>query len=145
MEVALELGIRVPASQTVESMSDILKFASEHGYPVVIKQSFGNSGNGVFICHNEVEARAAWERSRPKDNARKRILNWREEFRGRVIESSWMPADRSVTVNKFIKGKCANSLAAAVGGRMLAALTAEVEQTNHNDTGPASASYGLTT
>ena len=138
MEVARELGVRVPACQTVESTAEIQKFAQEHGYPMVIKQSFGNSGNGVFICHNEVEARAAWERSRPKDNARKRILNWREQFRGRVIESSWLRSDRSVTVSQFIRGKCANSLAAAVGGRMLAALTAEVEQTNHNDTGPAS-------
>jgi carbamoylphosphate synthase large subunit len=138
MEVARALGIRVPASQTVEAMAEIQKFAQEHGYPLVIKQSFGNSGSGVFICHNEAEARVAFEHVRKESKVKMRLLNWRERFRGRIMEASWLPADRSITVSKFIRGKCANSLAAAIGGRMLAALTVEVEQTNHDDTGPAS-------
>ena len=54
------------------------------------------------------------------------------------MDSSWLPDDRTITANQFIQGKCATSLAAAVRGEMLAALTAEVEQTYLDANGPAS-------
>jgi hypothetical protein len=54
------------------------------------------------------------------------------------MESRWLPGDRTITVNQFITGRCATSLAATVKGQMLGVLTAEVEQTYLDANGPAS-------
>ena len=67
-----------------------------------------------------------------------RVSFWREKFRGRMMERRWLPSDPSITVSQFIAGQCANSLTAAFGGRMLAALTAVKEQSFPDEKGPSS-------
>ena len=54
------------------------------------------------------------------------------------MDASWFSHDRTTIASQFIKGKCATSLAAVVEGKMLAILTAEVEQTYLDSKGPAS-------
>jgi Carbamoyl-phosphate synthase L chain, ATP binding domain len=138
LEIARELGIRAPAGRPVETVAETLEFARQHGFPVVLKRSFDFGGHGVFICQNQATVIAAWDVLRRNDTRMGRLRYWREQFRGRLMESAWLPSDPSVTVNQFIAGQSATSLTAAVGGDMLAVLTAQVEQTYPDLNGPAS-------
>jgi 5-(carboxyamino)imidazole ribonucleotide synthase len=53
-----ELGLPVPAFQDVERAEDVIAFASEHQWPVVLKASRGGyDGRGVWVVTNEAEAR----------------------------------------------------------------------------------------
>jgi hypothetical protein len=137
LEVARHLGVRVPASRTVVSRGEILKFAGTHGFPIVLKRSFDNGGNGVFVCKNETEVAMALDFLHREKKLNARLNLWRERLRGRVMERRWLPSDRSITVSQFIAGKCAMSLAAAAEGQMLAALTAEAEETYPDAKGPS--------
>jgi len=109
-----------------------------HGFPVVLKRSFGSGGNGVYICHNEAEAAKVMARWHRKQKLSDQVSLWREEFRGRQMERSWLPSDQSLTVSQFIAGECATLLAAVVDGRMLAALTAVKVQAFPDENGPSS-------
>lgn len=51
-------GHRVPAFRDVETVGDVLAFALDHPWPVVVKASRGGyDGRGVWIVENEAEAR----------------------------------------------------------------------------------------
>ncbi len=138
VEIARELGVRVPASRPADSPAEILTFGREHGFPVVLKASYSSGGKGVAICRGETEISAALARLRWEQTFTARLKIFRERFRGRMMELHWLPSDRTLTVNQFIPGRCATSLAATVGGKLLAALTAEVEQTYLDANGPSS-------
>ena len=138
LEIAHGLGLRVPASRPVEAVADVLEFSRTHGFPVVLKRSFDSGGNGVFICHSEAEVVTVMAWLQRKQTLRERLSLWREEFRGRKMERHWLPTDQSLTVSQFIPGQCAMVLAAAMGGRMLAALTAVKVQSFPDGNGPSS-------
>jgi phosphoribosylaminoimidazole carboxylase PurK protein len=53
------LGLPVPAHRLVSGEADILAFAEEHGWPVVLKaRSGGYDGRGVWIARSATEARS---------------------------------------------------------------------------------------
>jgi predicted ATP-grasp superfamily ATP-dependent carboligase len=49
---AARLGIPAPQMQPVRDRSDLLSFAKDCGWPVVVKTHVGNSAKGVRIAHN---------------------------------------------------------------------------------------------
>jgi 5-(carboxyamino)imidazole ribonucleotide synthase len=52
------LGLPVPAFRDVDTAEEIIAFAGEHAWPVVIKASRGGyDGRGVWVAHDEDEAR----------------------------------------------------------------------------------------
>ena len=55
MASAVRLGIRIPAFCEVFTIADVLAYAEEHGYPLVLKSGIGNAGSGVRICADEDE------------------------------------------------------------------------------------------
>lgn len=138
VEIARELGVRVPKSRTINSLEEVRQFGREHGFPVMLKSSFASGGTGVAICRTEKEIPAGLARLRRGGTFKSRLIIFRERFRGRMMESHWLPHDPTITVNQFISGRCATSLAAVFEGEMLAALTAEVEQTYLDANGPSS-------
>jgi biotin carboxylase len=138
VEIARGLGVRVPASRTVDSAPEILEFGRAHGFPVVLKLSYASSGKGVAVCRDEKEISATLASLRQEKKTTSRVKFFRERLRGRMMETGWLPGDSSLTVNQFIPGKCATSLTVALEGKMLAALTAEVEHTYLDAHGPAS-------
>ena len=138
LEAARNLGLRVPAGQRADSVPDIVEFGRRHGFPVVLKRSFDSGGNGVFICPDEAKATAVMAQWQRKQKLGDRVWLWREEFRGRMMTRHWLPADQTVTVSRFVAGECATLLAAAVDGRMLAALTAVKVKSYPDEQGPSS-------
>lgn len=137
-EAAQRLGLRTPASRTITSTRELDEFAGTHGFPAVLKESFSNGGNGVFICGDEREARTTLTALLRTGGLRSYFRSWRAQLRGRTMSRRWLPADRSIIVSQFIAGKNATSLVAAFAGEPLAALTAEVVESYPNAKGPSS-------
>lgn len=53
-----EMGLPVPAYRDVDSAEDVITFANEHHWPVVVKASRGGyDGRGVWVVHDEDAAR----------------------------------------------------------------------------------------
>ena len=48
-----ELGVRIPAQQELFTIGNADDFVQKHGYPVILKPSFGSGGIGIHICHDE--------------------------------------------------------------------------------------------
>lgn len=56
------LGLPIPAFRDVDTADEVIAFAGEHAWPVVIKASRGGyDGRGVWVAHNEDEARQVVE------------------------------------------------------------------------------------
>lgn len=56
------IGLPVPAFRDVETPEDVVAFAGEHAWPVVVKASRGGyDGRGVWIVHNEEDAKSVVE------------------------------------------------------------------------------------
>ncbi|MDR3459928.1 MAG: ATP-grasp domain-containing protein [Verrucomicrobiae bacterium] len=138
IETARRLGLKVPASQWVRDEAEIFQFARRSGFPVVLKQSFSWAGAHVAVCRNEAEAAAVFRNWRRQSSLKHRLRHWRNSLMGRALGTRWLPADLTITVNQFIPGRPAMSLAAAHGGEMLAAVMAIKEQCFPNELGPSS-------
>ncbi len=54
-----------PASESgYASIDDVLAFADEHDYPIMIKAALGGGGRGMRVAHDEKEARDGYERAK---------------------------------------------------------------------------------
>jgi len=53
-----ELGIKQPAWTIAKSVKDVLKFAKEVGYPIIVRPSYVLSGTAMKVAYNEDELRA---------------------------------------------------------------------------------------
>ncbi|MCI1283986.1 MAG: carbamoyl-phosphate synthase large subunit [Lacticaseibacillus songhuajiangensis] len=56
-ELMKKLGEPIPASQSVETVAAAVQFASEIGYPVIVRPAFTMGGTGGGMCDNEAELR----------------------------------------------------------------------------------------
>ena len=68
---ALAAGIQtIPGSKgPVESVEEVVRFGTKHGYPLMIKASLGGGGRGMRVAHNEKEAREGFERAKSEAKA----------------------------------------------------------------------------
>jgi len=57
-EVLTQVGLRQPPNRTSLNETDALTFATEIGYPVLLRPSFVLGGRGMFIVYNEEEFKA---------------------------------------------------------------------------------------
>ena len=60
-ELMYEIGEPVPESVIVHTTEEALKFASENGYPVVVRPAFTLGGTGGGFAHDEAELRIICE------------------------------------------------------------------------------------
>jgi carbamoyl-phosphate synthase large subunit len=56
-ELMQRLGEPIPASQSVNTTEEAVKFASSIGYPVIVRPAFTMGGTGGGMCDNEQELR----------------------------------------------------------------------------------------
>ncbi|CAN5435419.1 hypothetical protein BH09VER1_BH09VER1_52110 [soil metagenome] len=138
MDLARELGVRVPASTTVGSQKEALTFGLVQGFPVVLKRSYGSGGDGVVICRTAEEIPEAYQRVTREETLKWRFARWRDRWCGEALEPKWQPVDGSITVSQFVAGKAGTCVVAAVNGQMCAVLSAVVEHAQVGGTGSSS-------
>lgn len=122
LDVAREAGLRIPPHIEVRSLSDAIRFADTHTYPIVLKGEQGSGGNTVRICHNPSEIDAGL----------------------RAIETTPLTMPQSadqhqrVVTQKHIEGTPAMQVFCAFEGQLLEHIQV-LKQTRHPDpTGPSS-------
>lgn len=70
-EAATAAGIAaIPGTDgPVESVEEVLAFAEQYGYPVMIKAALGGGGRGMRVAYDEKEAREGFDRARSEAKA----------------------------------------------------------------------------
>ena len=133
--VARDLGIKIPAGVLVRKLTDAMRFAGEHGYPVVLKQSVGYAGTGVRICSGPAELQVAFDELRRKFVLAKRLAR---TLLGDRLESYWFGEDSSLSAQVFVRGAPAMFNMVAMNGTLLAGFTAVKERISPPPAGPSS-------
>jgi predicted ATP-grasp superfamily ATP-dependent carboligase len=124
LNVAIELGIRVPKVRRVEKAEDLVAWHENIASEAVLKVNGESGGNGVRISHSLVESLAAWrELQAPCSFA----TGWKRFAIDRDPLSLWSRhREREVTVQQFIPGRPANSMLVCWRGELLAIVSVVV-------------------
>jgi hypothetical protein len=134
LQVATELGIRVPATRTLTSIEELNTWRTDN--PAVLKRDGTWGGSGVAIVHSLPSAQAAFRRlSQPigAGTAWKRFLINLDP----VALWSWKRQEPPrITLQEFIEGRPANSMIACWQGELLGIVSVEV-LTSQGATGAA--------
>jgi len=138
LQRAQELGLKTPRFACVNSVVEAVSRAKEFGWPVVVKKSTGWGGNGVTFCDSEDQVAAIYAKYREASGWKGMLKSRLMQFRGWTLGPDWFPADHSVTVNEFIRGKPTTISVAAAAGKILAHVTAIREQCYPDARGPSS-------
>jgi hypothetical protein len=137
LHVARQEGLRVPDTETVDTVDDLSPWAKSHPFPWVLKADGTWGGGGVKIVHTLEQAERAFVELRNTYNlyrvAMKLCLD-RDWFWLRPWASGTRPA---VTVQSYIEGRPANCGFACWQGKVLACIAVEAVSTL-GETGPAS-------
>jgi D-alanine-D-alanine ligase-like ATP-grasp enzyme len=110
--LARSLGIAVPKSETVTSVSEAELAGERIGYPVYLKQSFSWAGLGVAKCDDAAALRAACEAARPRGAMLRRLVR-------KALGRDWYPAVTTMDVQSGVAGKTAMFSALAWQGRLV--------------------------
>jgi ATP-grasp domain-containing protein len=125
-ELATELGIAVPPSARVDNESNALAMLAEWGGKAVLKLDGSSGGEGVEIVDSESAAERAFRRlsTRPSlGMAVKRSVVNHDPLSFWSVRRGSAP---SVTMQKFVAGRPANTMAACWKGDVLGAVCVEV-------------------
>jgi len=135
LRVADELGIRVPFTQSVNSVEDLQGWCIDA--PAVLKLDGTWGGEGVSIVRSQAEAIAGFRSMIGTDRvgvAWKRFMIHRHP----IALWSWLQRkSATITIQEFIVGRQATTMLACWRGEVLAALTVEVlacQGTNRSST-----------
>lgn len=124
LQVAVELGIRVPATRTLTSEAELNAWRADG--PAVLKRDGTWGGSGVAIVDSLPSAVAAFRRLSQPISARtawKRLLVNRDP----IALWSWSRrASAPITMQEYIQGRPANSMIACWQGETLGIVSAEV-------------------
>ncbi|MGC2223241.1 MAG: ATP-grasp domain-containing protein [Methylocella sp.] len=122
LELATRIGVRAPASRTVDR-AEALKAAAAMDFPVMVKSNQTTGGQGVTIARDPAELAASIEASglgrgellRRSEGAARRFV-WR-------LAGVWTPPGRIFELQQFIPGVPAMRIVAAWQGRVLAGVS----------------------
>jgi hypothetical protein len=136
MSLAHQVGVRVPQSSVLENIDELTGWASQVGFPFVLKADGTSGGDGVRIVRTVEEAEKAYRKLKaPVQLARaaKRAL---VDYDKTLLWPSLMRRRGVVSAQTFVAGHEATSTVACWNGSILAALHFEVINKRHN-AGPA--------
>lgn len=70
-QAAIDAGIQsIPGTDgPVSSIEEVLEFANDHDYPIMIKAALGGGGRGMRVARDEKEARDGYERAKSEAKA----------------------------------------------------------------------------
>jgi hypothetical protein len=114
-------GVPVPMGRTAASIAEAAAFADANGYPVVLKQAWNASGNGVRRCGDRAALARAFRELSARPPPWQRVLR-------RLAGRDWRPPRGPIDVQAFIPGTPAMSCAVARAGRVVAVLCARTRQ-----------------
>jgi hypothetical protein len=126
IQVALEEGIRCPATEVIANERDLESIASRIGLPMVLKANVTSGGEGVRVVETLEDVKREFRAlSAPPVLARaaKRVIIDGDK---RLVWSALMRRRRVVNAQSFVAGREATSLVACWQGAVLASLHFEV-------------------
>ncbi len=132
-ELASRIGVRQPCPQPVSTGDELDRFAARRGYPIVLKRDFTSGGDGVAICQDREQARAALARLQRLGPEAESVVRLSEN--GTRAEP--FNDEAKITAHRFIRGVPALCGVAALEGRLLASFTATKLEIRW-DNGPSS-------
>lgn len=126
LATASKLGITVPETRRVASAEDLVSWHSDTSQAGVLKIDGDSGGDGVRICASIEESLAAWrDLGQPQGFAtslkrlvidRNPVAVWFAKHRG----------TRDITMQRFVRGRPANSMVACHNGAVIALVSVEV-------------------
>jgi hypothetical protein len=128
MNLAQAEGLRVPATEVVESLASLKKWIARSGLPAVLKANGTSGGDGVRVVHTAEEAEQAFERLQAPPllaRAVKRALLDRDTT---LLWPSLTRRRSVVNAQAFIAGREATSALFCWQGKVLASHHFEVMQ-----------------
>jgi hypothetical protein len=114
-KLVASVSVRQPPFRDVFNEADALEFASEQGYPVVLKEEDSAAGFGVSICKDEAELREVLASSRQNSGI----------------------FGQGLLAQTFIEGRTAMRVVVARAGRVLGGLSAIKLETWPGSKGPS--------
>jgi hypothetical protein len=125
LTTAMELGIAVPKTVKVRGAEDLVDW-HKHETSGVLKIDGESGGNGVRVCASLDESLAAWqELSSPSSSA----TAWKRLAIDRDPLAWWErthQTTREITMQRFVKGRPANSMLACRSGELLSLVSVAV-------------------
>ncbi len=124
LQVAVELGIRVPPTRPIESPRDFRNPRLE--WPAVLKIDGTWGGDGVVHVLSPLHAEQVFP---SLFGARRTVLAWKQFLVNRHPLALWLWRRRNgstVTLQKFISGRQATTMFACWQGEVLASVTVEI-------------------
>jgi hypothetical protein len=122
LQVASEMGIRIPETRTVASEKDLYRWYERPGAVLKLDGTWG--GTGVEIARSPEEMCAAFSRlskSWKTNSVLKRLLLNRDPS---VL---WRRSEeRRITIQEFIPGRPANTMFSCFQGKVISSVTVEV-------------------
>ena len=137
LELARRQGIRVPATQYLQSAQDLCQWHAKQPLPWVLKADGTWGGGGVRIAETPQEAEQLLDLLKDPcglKRAVKRLLVNRDPF---YLRDWWQGSSRSVIAQAYVPGRPANCAVACWEGKVLAQISVEVLAASRS-TGPAS-------
>jgi hypothetical protein len=128
LQIAVELGIRVPPTWPIETARDFDNPQLE--WPAVLKIDGTWGGDGVVHVRDPFHAEQVFP---SLFGARRTVLAWKHFLVNRHPLALWLWRRRNgsiVTLQKFISGRQATTMFACWQGEVLASVTVEVLVTN---------------
>jgi Carbamoyl-phosphate synthase L chain, ATP binding domain len=133
--VAKELGVRCPETVIIANQFALEVELENMTFPIVLKADGTCGGSGVRIANNPEAAQNAFH-DLIKPSWQSAIVN---SFDGPTPQPllDWICRRRQVvTLQKYVSGRPANRAVLCMRGKVLAGLSVEVHETQH-DTGPS--------
>jgi predicted ATP-grasp superfamily ATP-dependent carboligase len=137
MQIAEEAGVRTPKTEVVGSASDLEKWLTRFGFPLVLKADGTSGGTGVRIAYTHEEARRAFRelQAGPK-SSQTRTQRWMKQGKS-LLWPLFRPRRTIVNAQAYVGGNDAISEVACWDGKVLSSLQFQVLSKQYAS-GPAS-------
>ena len=126
MDIAGELGIRIPETRRVQSLPQLAEAFAALGNSAFLKLDKTTGGKGVRSVTSLDEAREAWESLRRAPDFLTACGRWLALHDAVALWNLQHRGEPRMTLQRFIDGRPANAMLACKEGRLLALTTVEV-------------------